>query len=117
MNDLKFAIRQLLKNPGFTAVAVLSLSLGIAANTTIFSFVNALLLRPPPVDAPGELWQVRRENLKANSPLERYQGMSYPVYTYFRDQNRSFTSLAAFDSEPKVVGWNRNGVGQAIQWQ
>jgi hypothetical protein len=48
MNDLKFAFRQLLKNPGFTTVAVLSLALGIAANTTIFSFVNVLLLRPPP---------------------------------------------------------------------
>ena len=50
MNDLKLAFRQLLKNPGFTAVAVSSLTLGIAANTTIFSFVNVLLLRPPPVE-------------------------------------------------------------------
>jgi hypothetical protein len=54
MSDLKFAIRQLRKNPGFTAVAVLSLTLGIAANTTIFSFVNTLLLRPPPVEKPDE---------------------------------------------------------------
>ena len=58
MNALRFAFRQLLKIPGFTAVAVLSLALGIAANTTIFSFVNTLLLRSSPVARPDELWQI-----------------------------------------------------------
>src|SRR5215475_7908065 len=54
--DLRYGARMLWKNPGFTSVAVLSLTLGIAANTTIFSFVNALLLSPPPVEKPSELW-------------------------------------------------------------
>ena len=117
MNDLKFALRQLLKNPGFTAVAVLSLSLGIAANTTIFSFVNTLLLRPPPVEDPAGLWQVWWQKLKGGPVLERYQALSYPGFAYYRDHNVSFLSLAAFDPETPFVSWNQNGVGQSLQCQ
>jgi predicted permease len=115
--DVRFGIRMLRKNPGFTAVSVLSLSLGIAANTTIFGFVNMLLLRPPPVENPGELWQVWRQNLKGGSAFERYQGLSYPGYVHFRDHNQSFATLAAFDPETPFVSWNRDGVGQSVQCQ
>ncbi len=58
MNDLRFAIRQLLKNPGFTAVAVLTLALGIGTTTAVFSIVDTVLLKPLPFDEPGQLVQV-----------------------------------------------------------
>src|SRR5262245_21891067 len=63
MNDIKFAFRQLLKNPAFTVVTVLTLALGIGANTAIFGFVNAILLRPLPYKAPERLVMVFENHL------------------------------------------------------
>ena len=115
--DARYGTRMLRKNPGFSALAILSLGLGIAANTTIFSFVNALLFRPPPVESPAELWQVWRERLTGGPALERYQGLSYPGYAFLRDHTQSFAALAAFDPESPFVSWNHNGLGQTIQCQ
>ena len=72
--DVRYAVRLMGKKPGFTAVAVLSLGLGIGANTAIFSFVNALLVPPASRRNAWELWQVWRQNLKGGSAFERYQG-------------------------------------------
>src|SRR5438093_502210 len=90
MNDLKFALRQLLKNPGFTAVTVLTLALGIGANTAIFTVVNALLLRSLPVSNPEELFQVvtRSGYSEANS-------FSYPLYKMLRDDGHRLSGLFA----------------------
>jgi predicted permease len=90
MNDLRFALRQLLKNPGFTAVAVLTLALGIGANTAIFTVVNALLLRSLPVSNSEELVQVitRSGSSEANS-------FSYPFYKMLRDDGHSLSGLFA----------------------
>ena len=82
--DLRFGLRTLRKSIGFTAVAVLSLALGIGANTTIFSYVNALLLRPPSgVTAPARLLA-----LWNRLPDGRYLQFSYPDYVYYRDHNQ-----------------------------
>ena len=76
MNDLRYAFSQLLKNPGFSAVAVLTLALGIGANTAIFSAVNALVLQPLPYKHPDQIVQVFSQNEKTmsqsvwNSPLD-----------------------------------------------
>src|SRR5206468_9638660 len=90
MNDLKFAFRQLLKNPGFTAVAVLTLALGIGANTAVFSVINATLLRPFPYENPELLIILQERN--AGGGL---QDASYLNFADWRSQSASFECMAA----------------------
>ena len=94
MNDLRFAFRQLLKNPGFTAVAVLTLALGIGANTTIFSFLNSILVKPLRVSHPEQLagiYQHDRDNPDA------FHFFSYPDFADLRaGGNSAFTEVFAF---------------------
>jgi predicted permease len=73
MNDLKFAFRQLLKNPGFTAVALLSLALGIGANTALFSVVYGVLISPYPYARPGEIWTPGLRSVNANQRMRPYR--------------------------------------------
>src|ERR1051325_5674262 len=90
MNDLKFAFRQLLKNPGFTAVAVLTLALGICANTAIFSFVNAILLRPLPYKDADRL-VILFENYPANGWFRN--AVAAPLLAVWRKQSTVFAGL------------------------
>ena len=105
----------LAKNPGATAVVVLSLALGIGANSTIFSLVNALLFRPPAVSDPGRLADIWLRNRKANSLIGSYYPFSFPDYTYYRDHNAVFSGVAALAGDGTTVIWNRNGQGEAVQ--
>jgi putative ABC transport system permease protein len=90
MHDLRFAVRQLLKNPGFTAVAVLTLALGIGANTAIFSVLNTIMLRPLPYPEPDRLVRVFRTSAQSQSwPHSPANLLDY------REQNAVFESLAA----------------------
>jgi macrolide transport system ATP-binding/permease protein len=93
--DLRYGCRMLAASPGFTSVAVLSLAIGIGANCAIFSFADALLLRPLPVARPGEVLTVGStatlEALGASNLVS-----SYRDYVDVRDRNKSFGGLAAF---------------------
>src|SRR5881397_3577686 len=90
MNDLRFAFRQLLKNPGFTAVAVLTLVLGIGVNTAIFTLINALVLRSFHVSEPERLVRVT----VWSAPV-RDEGFPYGFYQRLEEHAPSHTTLVA----------------------
>jgi len=92
LQDLGYSLRTLRKSPGFTLVAVITLALGVAANTTIFSMVSAILLRKPPVSDPDRLMIVSSINKADPGSL---LGVSVPDYASWREQARSFEDLAA----------------------
>jgi predicted permease len=114
LQDLRYAFRTLVKNPGFAIVAILSLGLGIGANTTIFSFVNSLLLKPPVAD-PEQLVEVWEHNVTRGTGIGSNMQLSYPDYEYFRDHNRGLAEMAAFTGETSGVVWNRAGEGEMLR--
>lgn len=111
--DLRYGARMLLKNPGFTLIAVATLSLGIGANTAIFSLVDAMLLKMLPVERPEQLFFIQ------NVGPHRPDGGAppYPCFERFRDQNQSFTGLAAFtqrDLRIRIDGQREEVMGQFV---
>jgi putative ABC transport system permease protein len=102
--DLRYGSRMLMKNPGFTAVAVLTLALGIGANSSIFSLINAVLLRPLPFNEPDRLvmvWERRASSNDANLPISGHE------FVAWKEQTRSFENLAIFTGD----GFNLTGAG------
>src|ERR1700676_1405692 len=106
MQDLRYGLRMPAKNPGSTAVAVLSLALGIGANTTIFTVVNAILLNALPVRDISRLMQMDTVDTKTLVTQARSEklGMSFPNFQDYRRDNTVFTDLAAF--MPTAVTWS-----------
>ncbi len=105
INDLRYALRMLAKNPAFTFVALLTLALGIGANTAIFSLVNSILLRPLPYRESEQL--VRMIQASPKLGLSTW-GLSQADFAAYREQNRSFESLAIFSAG----GINLTGDGE-----
>jgi putative ABC transport system permease protein len=96
ISDLRFAFRQLRKTPGFALVAVLTLALGIGANTAIFSVVNAVLLKPLPFPHADELVAVGMTDTRDNHAKADLNSLSYPDFFDLRDQNRTLAKLAVY---------------------
>jgi predicted permease len=104
MSDCRYGIRQLRKNPLFTTVAILTLALGIGANTALFSVVNGVLLNPLPYEHPERLVAVYSRNADF-----AHASVSYPNFQDWRRDNHSFSALAAFRGD----NFNLTGLGKA----
>ena len=96
--DAKFGVRMLLRSPGFTATAVLTLALGIGANTALFSVVNGVLLNPLPFPRANEL-----VTLYESKPHFKYGSISYPNFLDWQRNNRTFQSIAAYRPDDFTV--------------
>src|SRR5437667_10706464 len=96
--DLRYALRQLHKSPGFTAIAVLTLALGIGATTAIFSVVYSVLLKPLPYADPNRIVAVFEIQ-----PNGRHSRLADPNFDDFRDQSHSFQAMAKYTAYPAAV--------------
>src|SRR5262245_42014509 len=105
VQDVRYGARMLLKKPGFTLIAILTLALGIGANTAIFSLVNKVMLRPLPVERPDQL--VALNNASLNLPV-----ISYPNLRDFRDRNNVLSGMMAY--RYTILGLSNNGVNERV---
>jgi predicted permease len=128
IQDTRHALRRLRMAPAFTIATVLTLALGIGATTSIFTLVNAVLLKSLPVVNPGELYRLGKEShccyLGGFSQDKEFSLVSYDLYKYFRDHTKGFSELAAFPSvqasgspysSQHLFGVRRSGRSEAAQ--
>src|SRR3954454_9702481 len=99
MNDLRYAFRQLMKSPSFSATAIVALALGIGATTAMFAVIYAFLLRPLPYSDPGKLVMLQSRSTRTGNDV----GVNYLDFVDWQKQNRSFSNLAFFN-----LRWNGN---------
>ena len=107
--DVRYAFRSLRRTPGFTAVAILVLALGIGANTAVFTIVNSVMLRPLPFPDPGRLFLISYQ--PRESPFVTGPGMADFDYLEFRQHQRQFESLAAYGSDQVTL----TGAGEPVR--
>ena len=101
--DIRYGLRTLGKNPGFAAIAILTLALGIGANTALFSVVNGVLLNPLPFPNPDQLYE-----LYSKTPVDEHSSISYLNFLDWRKDNHSFSTLGAF----RASDMNLTGAGE-----
>src|SRR5580700_4365038 len=106
IQDIRYALRMLRKNPVFTAVAVLTLALGIGANSALFSVVNGVLLNPLPFPQPDQLI-----TLHESKPNFEQGSISYPNFRDWQKENHTFSSIAVF----RGYAFSLTGSGEAEQ--
>ena len=114
LQDLRYALRMFRRNPGFTAVVVLTLALGIGANTAIFSLMNAVLLQSLPVRNPSELVVVQYNDPQSGRENEDF---SYPMYQAFRDKNSVFSGVfcrSGVDFNATYTGQSERAAGEMV---
>jgi predicted permease len=109
LQDVRYGLRMLAKNPGFTAVALATLALGIGANTAVFSLLDTILLRPLPYRAPEKLVVVSETVPQMGGDTEI--GVAAGEYLDYRDRNRSFVQTAAYEA----AGFNLTGEGTPLR--
>ncbi len=110
LQDLRYGIRMLLKSPGFTAIAVLTLALGIGGNATVFSWVQSVLLHP----LPGIEHSNRLVAIETVMPSGEYHTSSYPDFRDYRDQNEVLSGLVGFELVPANMTWAGNKQEQRV---
>ena len=116
LEDIRYALRMLRKSPAFTLVVALSLALGIGVNTAVFSFVNAVLFRPPAVEKPAELVEVWH-HIRTQNGFNSYPPLTFPDFDYYRANNHVFSGMIAFESEFGAVSWNHGEQSENLQGQ
>jgi predicted permease len=112
IQDLRYGVRMLRGNPGFTAVAIFTLGIGIGANTAIFSLINAVILRSLPVKNPEQLVQVA-----GVGPGGSFWGFSYPSFAYLRDGNHVFSGVIAVSGGANGLAATVNGKAERADCQ
>jgi macrolide transport system ATP-binding/permease protein len=111
MQDVRYAVRRLRQSPGFAAVCVITLALGIGANTAIFTLVHAVMLQSLPVANPEELYRAGNENncCVISGMQDNWAIYSFRLYEQFRDHTPEFSELAAFEAGTENLGARRTG--------
>ncbi|HEV2500769.1 MAG TPA: ABC transporter permease, partial [Terriglobia bacterium] len=119
LHDTRYALRRLRKSPAFTVTVIFTLALGIGATTSIFTLVQAVLMKSLPVANPDELYRVGKDARccywGGYSQENEFSIFSYDLYEQFRDHTQGFMELAAFQAGGTLFGVRRSGIAEAAQ--